>query len=141
MKGAIAINPDQVPSTIEEAVEQLWAGMDSETEKALSGEVTKVVVELNGRDVEYPISPALHFHLGRQVRNTWSFWEDTPLRRDAIERYGIAHADDIWGLIQDWLAARARGDEEWKPEDTVERFRKHWERYGLTPLTAAGIDT
>ena len=38
---------------------------------------------------------------GQGFRNDWSLWEaDSPLKRDAVDTYKIAHADDISGLDQ-----------------------------------------
>lgn len=69
------MNPDIVPSTVEAAVDQL-------------------------------ADPGGHHDVGLSIRNNWSLWDiDTPLKRDAVQRFGIAHADDISDLIRAWATA------------------------------------
>lgn len=118
------IDLDRVPNTMEEAVATLVAGF-SETDKATV------------RGLSSPA--AMHFGLGGAMRNNWSFWEDTPLRRDCVARWRIAHADDLSGLLLAWVFARLR-DEPFDPEEHCEIYHEHWkETAGMTALEAAGI--
>lgn len=119
------LDPDKVPSTVEAAVQGVVDALD-ENEKT----VIRSFADLS--------SATCHHGTGRFVRNNWSLWEpDSPLKRDAVEKYGIAHADDISGLIFEWAFARVRG-EEFDPVAYCERFHEHWRRYGKTSLEAGG---
>lgn len=109
---------------MEEAVEMLVAGF-SETDKATV------------RGLESPA--AMHFGLGMAMRNNWSFWEDTPLRRDCIAKWKIAHGDDLSGLMLAWVFHRLR-DEPFDPEEHCKTYHSHWkETAGMTALEAAGM--
>lgn len=90
-------------------------------------------------ETEIPFTSAsVHFSAGMFVRNSWSLWApDSPLKRDAVERYGIAHADDISGLIFDWVFAEVRG-ETFDPKKTCDRYHEHWRKYGTNSLEAGG---
>ena len=98
-----------------------------------------VVASLSEDDREYikrgdSLSRA-HMTVGRYLRNNWGLWEDSPIRRDAITSYQIAHADDISGLILEWAVAMVRG-ELFKPHVACERFHTHWSHYGTTSIKA-----
>ncbi|MDM4019327.1 hypothetical protein QTN89_27985 [Roseiconus lacunae] len=72
------------------------------------------------------------------IRNQWSLWEvDSPLKRDAATQYGIAHADDISGLIIAWGKAIAAGDS-FSPIEHCHLYHEHWKRMGTDSLFAAG---
>lgn len=120
----VDINPDVVPSTIEAAVQAIVAGTD-EAEKEY---IRKIASSAS----------AAHHGLGRALRNGWSLWQDdSPLKRDAVKTYGIAHADDISGLILSWAVAIIRGDE-FDPQAECQRYHEHWKKYGTTALKAGG---
>lgn len=112
------------PTTVREAVEHIVAGMRDE-------------------DVEYVLkndSSSVHHTAGRATRNSWSLWDKTsPIVLDAIKTYGIAHGDDISGLIYEWVWAEVRC-EPFDPQKAVLRYKDHWAARGLTPLQAAGIE-
>ncbi len=78
------LSKDKVPSSIEFTVRML---VDS-----LSDEDRRVVQSTEASEHHFPV--------GMGLRNDWSLWgADSPLKRDAVKTYGIAHADDIIGLI------------------------------------------
>lgn len=84
-------------------------------------------------------SSSIHFSAGMSLRNDFGLWnKESPLVQDAIKTYGIAHADDISGLVYDWVWAIIRS-EEFNPLLCVERFHKHWKQFGQTSLEAGGI--
>ena len=113
---------DSVPSTVDEAVQKVVQG--------LTDEDREVIRATNLADV--------HFGLGISLRNAWSLWErDSPLKRDAAERFGIAHPDDISGLIVGWVYAIVRG-EPFDPAATCAQYHEHWKRYGTDSLSAGG---
>ena len=119
------IDIDCVPNTAEEAVAALVKAASSE--------------DLEGVRAESASWAQVHFGFGMFIRNAWSLWEDTPIRRDCISRWKIAHADDVSSLLLAWFIAEVRGDA-FDPEKYCERFHEHWESYGTTALKAAGID-
>ncbi len=119
------IDKDSVPTTIVQAVDCLIASL------------TEDEVQNIKSDLDYS---ECHHSAGRFIRNNWSLWEkDTPLVKDAIKTYGIAHADDISGLIFEWAFAKVRGVD-FDPSLLVEEYRKHWKEFGTTPLGAAGVE-
>lgn len=116
------LDQDKVPSTIASAVQIL---VDS-----LSDNDRKVV---QSTDVNEH-----HFPLGMGLRNNWTLWAaDSPLKRDAVNTYGIAHADDISGLILAWAFALAR-QEPFDPQVHCQVYHDHWKQYELTSLEAGG---
>lgn len=114
-----------VPSSIKEAVDFLYATMTEE-----------------GSDVIRSTPPeANHMTGGMAMRNAWGLWgKDSQLKRDAIATYGIAHPDDISGLINAWLWARERG-EEFDPVAHCQRYHEHWKACGTDSLSAGGYNS
>lgn len=118
------IDQDSVPSTIEQAVDAIVAAVEPADRQ--------VIIESSN-----PATQA-HHGLGRYLRNNWSLWEaDSPLKRDAVATYRIAHADDISALILDWACAKIRA-ESFDPMEACERFHRHWAALGKTSLEAGG---
>lgn len=117
------INMDSVPATMEEAVNALHDGLTPED-----------IATIKTHSPE--CSPLLHYTAGRQIRNVWSFWEwDTPIKRDCIEKYRIAHPDDMSGLLITWVMSKVQGVE-FDPVAYCERFHEHWAREGMTSVEA-----
>lgn len=146
----VKLDPDFVPSTMEEAADTLVGALEPEELKEILADYEKwkgeynptIVTVQNG--LERRIAPYYcafrrcgHF-FGMGMRNTWSFWSDTPIRRECIERWKIAHGDDLWGLLSAWATAKILG-EPFDPEKHCERYHEHWKASGLTALEAAGI--
>lgn len=145
-------NEDFVPSTMEEAVDHIVSNLgegDLEVirqrwEKMKAEKPIVFRVNVNGTSKDRVMRPTLmsasHFFTGMAFRNSWSFWEwDTPIKRDCIEKYQIAHADDMSGLMLEWAASKALG----LPFDPVEhcqRFHEHWADYGMTSIEAGTPD-
>ncbi len=118
------INQDKVPSTILQAVDELYASLSEEDKQQIK----------TTDDVRY------HHGSGRFVRNSWSLWDNkTKLVQDAIKTYKIAHADDISGLIFEWVFAKVRCVD-FDPFEHVEIYHKHWRNYGKTSLQAGGVE-
>lgn len=102
---------DKVPSSIEQAVDMIVDTLDDEDRETIKN--------MNS-------SSSVHHFVGRFLRNSWSLWKnDTPLKRDAVATYGIAHADDISGLILEWVWCRVRGVE-FDPHAHAATYHKHW---------------
>lgn len=113
------------PQTVEEAVGKLVSGLTPE--------------DIN--HIKDPTSSPVDIHHfgGMQMRNQWKLWyPDTPLKRDAVMKYGIAHADDISGLIFEWVWHKVR-DVVFDPVAYCHTtFDTHWRAAGTTSLEAGG---
>ena len=118
------IDQDTVPSSVEAAVDSIIVLLGDEDYAAFENPcVTNATV---------------HHTIGRYLRNEWSLWgDDTPLKRDAVEKYGIAHADDISALIIEWVFVKIQGDE-FDAIGYCRCFHDHWESYGTNSLAAGG---
>ncbi len=113
------------PESVEAAVNTVIDRMSDE-DKA------KIQAMDDDRSYEY------HHTVGRYLRNDWSLWEpDTPIKRDAVASYGIAHADDISGLILSWVWAKIRSID-FDPKKYCESYHEHWRACGTDALTAGG---
>jgi hypothetical protein len=65
-----------------------------------------------------------HHGAGRNLRNEWGLWGDSPLKRYFVG-LGIEHADDMSGIIMDSLWRRVNG----KPirlEEQVQFYKDYW---------------
>ena len=122
------IDPDgplfqSVPSTVKMAVDMIVSRLTDEDRKAI----------LASKE-----SHCVHHTIGRYLRNNWSLWEpDTPLKRDAVNSYGIAHPDDISGLILSWVWAKVH-ERPFDPVEAVKVYHEHWKKAGIDSLTAGG---
>ena len=116
------LNPDKVPSTIAEAIDELYNG--------LSEEDRKQIMILGDNDV--------HFTLGSHIRNNWSLWEtSTPLVQDFISRFRLfGHGDDVSSIILCGVFARVKGfNEENEIFKRLREIRLHWREYGMNSET------
>ena len=112
--------PAGVPTTLEEAVEVVVAALED-------ADRDQILATSN--------EAAVHLGFGMYLRNRWGLWTDeSPLRKHFQERFGLGHADDISGIICTSVWASVYGVP-FDPEPTVARFKEHWARYGVDPLT------
>jgi len=68
-----------------------------------------------------------HNGLGRMMRNHWSLWGDSELKKNLSE-IGFTHADDMSGFILEsyWNYRHSiPNDDEWV-NSNVEKYRKYW---------------
>ncbi len=115
------LNQDIVPSTINMAVELLYAAMEPDDIEAIKKQ--------GGFD---------HFGFGVHLRNSWSIWDpETLLVQDFKTRFGLfGHGDDVSGMISDSLLAKVMGtDMAAIQAATAERIKKHWIESGIDPIT------
>ncbi len=127
------------PKCIEQAVDFIVKNLSDEDVNFINNQsVSKIEVVIDGKFREIVDSSSIHMSYGRFLRNKWNLWGDCELKRDAIENYGIAHADDISGLILDWVFAKVK-NQVFDPQVVCERFHKHWANFGMTSLQAGGI--
>lgn len=121
------LDEDYVPSTIESAINEIYCGFtDSEVS----------AIKHTSFDEAYIFYMSRY---GMTIRNCWSIWlNDTPLKKDAVKTYKIAHADDISSLIIASAISRVRG-EKFNEFEWCDRFHSHWEKLGMTSLQAGGI--
>lgn len=112
-----------VPTSVKEAVDCIIESLTPEDKD----EIEKM-----------PSSSMVHHTVGRHLRNSWSLWErDTALRLNAVNMYGIAHPDDISGLVLEWVFSTVKGLE-FSPHKHCERYHAHWKMFGTDSLTAGG---
>lgn len=79
---------------------------------------------------------SVHHSFGRSLRNDLNLWSnDNPVKLDAINNYGIAHADDISGLISAWIWAKVR-NEDFNQLEHCKKYHDHWKKFGTTALKA-----
>jgi hypothetical protein len=91
-----AIDPDRVPTTLDEALEMLERRMSNEDREFLENSDENPTAQM-------------HHKFGMSLRNDWSLWEkDMPLVRWFNER-GITHADDMSAIILTSIWRRVRG--------------------------------
>ena len=120
------IDEDSVPSTIKAAVDDVVSRVTEEDREAM-------------KDMdEGTFGARVHHSIGRYIRNNWSLWaKDSPLKRDAVNTYGIAHGDDISGLILAWIW-HAVVEKEFDPQEHVKKYHEHWKATGSDALKAGG---
>ena len=121
----MSINPDKVPSNLNEAVE-LICGSLSEEDRAFI---------LAADD-----SSSVHFTVGMCLRNNWSLWEkDTPIHNWFRKELGICFADDISGTILASVWHKVRGLP-FEAKDHVKFYHEHWRRHGIDPVTMEQLE-
>ena len=114
-------DPDKKPKTISEAVDTLVSMLEPNEVEAVKGGLT--VAEI-------------HSSFGMRLRNAWRLWDNgTAIKNDAVATYGIAHGDDLSGLIMEWAFAKVRGDA-FDPQSHVAQYHEHWREAGTDALTA-----
>lgn len=105
--------------------------------KTLDEAVDLIVADLRPEDRDYiaieGVSGA-HHGFGMHMRNGWGLWHDSPLAQHFKTTYGLGHADDMSGMILAAVEAKVRG-QIFDPEPEVARYKEHWRRYGVDPLT------
>ena len=122
----IKLKPNNnVPTTIEKAVQQ-------------------IISSCSEKDLEFirnNPSASVHFDYGMGLRNNWGLWKkDSPLKLDAIKTYNIAHADDISGLILEWVFEKIKTGS-FDPIEHCKIYHEHWKKLGYTSLEAGGVGT
>lgn len=104
------LNPDRVPSNLEEALILLKEALDpkdiSEIKKLQSSE--------------------LHFSLGMFLRNEWGLWDENSIINTWFTNiYGVNHADDVSGIILECLLNDLNGVPR-RDKILASRFIEHW---------------
>lgn len=119
------IDQDVVPATMAEAVDAFYASLDDADKR--------YILETPG------FIAKTHHTLGRSLRNIWSLWEDTPMRRDFIKITGLwGHGDDISSILTHQVVARVRGQSE-DITTKVAEFKAHWVKQGIDPETGSPL--
>ena len=119
-EGVMDLDQDSVPSTVEAAVLEVVRSLSEDDRKFITSGGSQA---------------AIHMTIGKYVRNIWSLWEDSPLKRDAVAKYQIAHADDISGLLLAWVFAKV-SEQEFDPVQHCQGYHDHWKKFGVTALEA-----
>lgn len=74
---------------------------------------------------------ALHFGLGRWIRNNWGLWGGGELQSWFHEK-GIRHADDMSGIILESFRRELRG-EDWDLSGQIKHYREYWKKKNVDP--------
>ncbi|MFW9878241.1 MAG: DUF6794 domain-containing protein, partial [Candidatus Thorarchaeota archaeon] len=61
-------------------------------------EIIKKNTNIRDTETEEHFTSDYHHTLGRDIRNNWGFWQDSPLKQELIA-LGLHHPDDMSGLI------------------------------------------
>jgi hypothetical protein len=105
--------------------------------ETLESAITLILQYLNDKDlafIETEGAPAAHHGFGMALRNEWGLWHDSPLNQHFKARFGLGHADDMSDLILQGVDASVK-DVEFDPAPHVERYKLHWRKAGIDPLT------
>jgi len=72
-----------------------------------------------------------HFNAGMGLRNDLGLWhKQSILHQHFLTRFGIAHADDMSGLIFDAVWCKVH-EIPFDPKPIIQKYRKHWKKQGL----------
>jgi hypothetical protein len=103
---------NKIPTTLEEAVQELVRVNKKQLKKLKKEEMTKY-----------------HFSTGINIRNAWGLWDkNSTLHKHFFERFGLQHADDMSGLIFDCFK-HFINNEEWNIKDKLLRYVVHWSKF------------
>ncbi|UTC29922.1 hypothetical protein BAJUN_03200 [Bajunvirus bajun] len=112
----------KIPTTMEDAIDMLVVEMP---------ETSRMMIKQ--REITTHVS--VHHGYGTSIRNDLSLWDDnSPIVKHFRERFGLGHADDISGILTAGVFAAIRGVP-FDPLPQVERYKAHWEKEGLDPVT------
>lgn len=115
---AVEIDCDVVPSTYQEAVDLVCAGLSPGAVDWIKRQKTAIWA-----------ATMVHHGLGRWLRNNWSLWEAVgELPAWFKSAHGITHADDMSALILDAAFCRVC-EEPFDLDRQVAVFLQHWENY------------
>lgn len=115
------IPQDHIPTTLDEAVELL--------KKTLTAQD---IILIRDSDPEALVSQ-IHFGAGMNLRNDFSLWEDTPLKRWFQDNLGLGHADDLSSIIFKCLFRNIRGEPR-ELESMAIHYKEYWKEVGQDPL-------
>jgi len=104
---------EKEPKNLEECLELLMQNSDK-----------KSLNEWSETD-EDSATAGIHHGLGTSIRNNWNLWNPDSELHKYFNTIGIAHADDMSGIIFDSLH-RKINKKEINLEEQVTRYWKHW---------------
>lgn len=107
------LNPDNVPSNLEEAISLLKNALDEKEKNVIKKlSVTK-----------------LHMSVGQFIRNEWSLWDkENVLTQWFKKNYGVDHADDVSAIIVECTVADLLGRPR-QDKELAKDFIEHWETH------------
>lgn len=109
-----------IPATLEAAVDTIVSSIDEDTRAFILNPANN--------------AGAAHMGGGMAMRNQWGLWHDSVLAQHFKTRFGLGHADDMSAIILEAAFAKVRE----QPHDVdaqVERYKSHWRRMGVDPLS------
>lgn len=117
---------DFTPKTLNEAIDHLYSNLTDKDKDFIRNNT----------------HASIHHFGGMSMRNGWNLWEKgTPFKKDIMERFNLfGHGDDCSGLIFEGVWTKVNGgDVDVALNATAERYRKHWTKYGVDPLTGEEV--
>ena len=112
---------DFQPSTLDEAIKYLYDNLMPEDIE---------FIKKNDHSV-------IHHSAGMAMRNEWHLWDkNSKISKDIQKRFGLAHGDDLSGLINTALWAKVKGEDIDKALiKCAKRYKKHWKYSGVDAMT------
>lgn len=109
------IKMEEIPATLEEAVEELKSREGFSTWASLP---------------EDRACSMVHRVTGMKLRNEWGLWGHSCLWEHLSSRFGLTHPDDMGGLIFRCFHRELNGLP-WDVEAIVEGYKRYWAQHGL----------
>jgi hypothetical protein len=106
------IDPDKVPSNVEEAINMFLNALTDEEKQALKG-------------IEEDQVALFHHTWGTLIRNEWSMWEKNTLLTNSFKQIGISHPDDMSGIILTSVH-RKLNKKAAKLKDQIVKYQNYW---------------
>jgi len=74
-----------------------------------------------------------HFFGGMAIRNSYGLWGNKPLIQWFIDNFGVAHGDDLSGLVLDGVYQDVKGLPR-NSEKIAKSYIAHWKKSGCYPV-------
>jgi hypothetical protein len=110
------------PKTLEEAAKLIVDNLQPEEREYIQKEGTGMA----------------HHGFGTAMRNCWGLWHDSELAQHFKTVYGLAHADDMSGMILASVEAQVKGTA-FEPNVAAARYKIYWRNMKVDPLTQQEI--
>lgn len=122
---SVNLNLNNPPTTLDEAINRLYDGLEKKEIEFIQSETNSVVV---------------HHGFGTWLRNNLHLWvKTTPIVIWFNQNFGLGHADDISGIILEGLWCKVNNIM-FEPYKTVERYKKHWIGLRVSPLDQSPLN-
>jgi superfamily I DNA/RNA helicase len=109
------------PDTLDDAIKYLYDNLTPEDIKF----------------IKCNIPSSIHFLSGMVLRNNWHLWDKkSNISKDIQKRFGLAHGDDLSGLIHTAIWSKVKGEDVEKAlNKCAKRYKTHWKNSGVDAMT------